>query len=91
MSDIVFFGPSPSVGLWCDHEARDGGRNVGKLRPMLKGDAPPPKRADAMGNTKESPAGAFPRRIQLEPNRVSWVKEDVESWPRERIEDRGTA
>ncbi len=25
MSDIVFFGPSPSVGLWCAHEARDGG------------------------------------------------------------------
>jgi len=74
-----------------DHEARDGGLDAGKLRPVLKGDGPPPKRADAMGNTKESQAGAFPRRIQLGPDRVSWVKEEVEAWPRERIEDRGTA
>ena len=44
-----------------------------------------------MGNTKESQAGAFPRRIQLGPNRVYWVKEEVEAWPRERMEDRGTA
>ena len=45
-----------------------------------------------MGNTKESQAGAFPRRIQLGPNRVSWVKEEVEAWPlRGRMEDRGTA
>jgi len=80
MSDIVFFGPSPSVGLWCDHEARDGGLDAGKPRPTLKGDDPPPKRAAAMDNTKESYAGAFPRRIQLGPNRVCWVEEEVEAW-----------
>jgi predicted DNA-binding transcriptional regulator AlpA len=44
-----------------------------------------------MGNTKESYAGAFPRRIQLGPNRVCWVGEGVEAWLRERTEDRGTA
>ena len=35
--------------------------------------------------------GKFPRRIQLGPNRIGWVEEEVEAWLRERIEDRGAA
>ena len=38
---IFCFGPSPSVGLWCDHEARDGGLDAGKSRPTLKADNAP--------------------------------------------------
>ena len=40
MSETVFFGPSPSEGLCCDHEARGGGLDAGNSRPTLKGDAP---------------------------------------------------
>jgi len=36
-------------------------------------------------------ASHLPHRIYLEPDRVFWVEEGVEAWPRERIEDRGTA
>ena len=34
-------------------------------------------------------AGTFPRRIQLGPNRVGWVEEEVEAWLRNRMDGRG--
>ena len=33
--------------------------------------------------------GTFPRRIQLGPNRVGWVEEEVEAWLRNRMDGRG--
>ena len=33
-------------------------------------------------------AGQFPKRIQIGPNRVGWVEEEVLEWLRERLERR---
>ncbi len=33
-------------------------------------------------------AGTFPKRVQLGPNRVGWVEDEVLDWLRERIERR---
>ena len=33
-------------------------------------------------------AGKFPKRIQLGPNRVGWVEDEVLDWLRERVERR---
>jgi prophage regulatory protein len=35
--------------------------------------------------------GDFPRRIQLGPNRVGWVEEEVEAWLRTRMNARGAS
>ena len=34
-------------------------------------------------------AGAFPARVRLGPHRVGWVLEEVESWIKERMDQRG--
>ena len=33
-------------------------------------------------------AGAFPQRIQLGPNRVGWVEDEVLNWLQERLDRR---
>lgn len=33
-------------------------------------------------------AGLFPKRVQLGPNRVGWVEQEVLDWLRERLENR---
>ncbi len=33
-------------------------------------------------------AGTFPRRIQLGPNRVGWVEDEVLSWLQDRLDRR---
>ena len=33
-------------------------------------------------------AGKFPRRVQIGPNRVGWVEDEVLDWLRERMDDR---
>ena len=33
-------------------------------------------------------AGAFPRRVQIGPNRVGWVAAEVEDWLRQRMDRR---
>ena len=33
-------------------------------------------------------AGLFPKRVQLGPNRVGWVEQEVLDWLRERLEQR---
>lgn len=33
-------------------------------------------------------AGAFPKRVQLGPNRVGWVEDEVIDWLRKRLERR---
>ncbi len=32
--------------------------------------------------------GQFPKRVQLGPNRVGWVEEEIEAWIMERIDER---
>lgn len=34
-------------------------------------------------------AGQFPKRVQLGPNRVGWVEDEVLDWLRQRIDRRG--
>jgi prophage regulatory protein len=34
-------------------------------------------------------AGQFPLRVQLGPNRVGWVLEEVEQWIRKKVDQRG--
>jgi prophage regulatory protein len=36
-------------------------------------------------------SGAFPRRIQLGPNRVGWNEEEIEAWLRQRLDERGAS
>ena len=33
-------------------------------------------------------AGQFPKRVQLGPNRVGWVEDEVLEWLKRRLEDR---
>ncbi len=33
-------------------------------------------------------AGLFPKRIQLGPNRVGWVEEEIDAWIQARIDER---
>ncbi|MEM9148018.1 MAG: AlpA family phage regulatory protein [Pseudomonadota bacterium] len=33
-------------------------------------------------------AGKFPRRVQIGPNRVGWVEDEVLEWLQERMDDR---
>ena len=33
-------------------------------------------------------AGTFPKRVQLGPNRVGWVEEEIDAWIMERIDER---
>jgi prophage regulatory protein len=35
--------------------------------------------------------GAFPRRIQLGPNRIGWIEAEVEEWLRNRMGERGAS
>ena len=32
--------------------------------------------------------GRFPNRLRLGPNKICWVKEEVENWLEERLKDR---
>lgn len=36
-------------------------------------------------------AGQFPKRVQLGPNRVGWVEDEVLDWLQSRLEDRESA
>ena len=36
-------------------------------------------------------AGLFPKRVQLDPNRVGWVEDEVLDWLRTRMEGREEA
>ena len=36
-------------------------------------------------------AGKFPKRVQLGPNRVGWVEDEVLDWLRQRLEGREAA
>ena len=35
-------------------------------------------------------AGKFPKRIRLGPNRVGWIKVEIESWIEDRIAERSS-
>lgn len=42
----------------------------------------------AMHISRLEKAGVFPRRIQLGPNRVGWIEDEIEQWIKAKIAER---